>query len=168
MAWFVLPKRFYVLCFWLLWVSVAACGLSLRRAGAALWLQSAAFSLPWLLSLWSPGSRVLRLGSRGELVSLLHSMYRLPRPGIEPVFLACQSGFLTTDHRGSPGVLKFLINFFPFCLSLLSFFVFVNGWWAHEGGSRDHLLDRAGRSMSLQEVTFSYSLSQIRGSCLLL
>ena len=44
--------------FWLLWVFVAACGLSLvavSRAYSSLWYTG--FSLWWLLLLWSTGSR---------------------------------------------------------------------------------------------------------------
>ena len=39
------------ICVWLCWIFLAACGLSLVGAGAA-------FSLKWLLFLWSLGFRV--------------------------------------------------------------------------------------------------------------
>ena len=51
--------------FWLCWVFVAACGLSLVAAsGGYSSLQCAGFSLQWLLLLWSTGSR--HAGSRAQ------------------------------------------------------------------------------------------------------
>ena len=52
--------------FWLCWVFVAACGLSLvaARGGYSL-LHCAGFSLRWLLSLWSTGSRCMGFSSCG-------------------------------------------------------------------------------------------------------
>ena len=68
-------------------------------------LQHAAFSLPWLLLLWSTGSRrtgsvvVARgLSSCGARAQLLCSMGNLPRPGLEPVSPALAGGLLTTNH----------------------------------------------------------------------
>ena len=82
---------------WLRWVFVAARGLSLVAAsGGYSPLQCAGFSLQWLLLLRSTGfrcagfsscgSRALerRLSSCSVQASLLHSMWALPRPGLEP------------------------------------------------------------------------------------
>ena len=53
--------------FWLCWVFVAVCGLSLVAANggySSLWC--AGFSLRWLLLLWSTGSRHAGLSSCGS------------------------------------------------------------------------------------------------------
>ena len=48
--------------FWLHWVFAAVLRVSqLRRAGTTLWLGCVGFSLPWLLLLWSIGSRARKL-----------------------------------------------------------------------------------------------------------
>ena len=53
-----------LLCFWLCWVFVAACGLSLVAAGRAFSpLQHTGFSLWWPLLLWSTGSRSVGFSS---------------------------------------------------------------------------------------------------------
>ena len=82
--------------FWLRWVFVAACGLSLVEV-------SRGYS-----SLQSTGSRHTgfsscvtwalerRLSSCGARALLLHGMWDLPRPGLEPVSPALAGGFLTT------------------------------------------------------------------------
>ena len=52
--------------FWLCWVFVAACGLSLAAAsGGDSLLQCAGFSWQWLLLLWSTGSRRVGFSSCG-------------------------------------------------------------------------------------------------------
>ena len=99
--------------FWLLWVFVAVRGLSLVAASggySSLWCMG--FSLQWLLLLWSTGSRhagfsscgswalECRLSSCGAQASLLHSMWDLPRPGLEPTYPALAGGFLTTAPPG--------------------------------------------------------------------
>ena len=85
---------------------------------------SGGFSLRWLLSLWSAGSRARRLsscGSRavgragsaaavpalerrlsscGARAQLLHCMWALPASGIEPVSPASTGGFFTTEPPG--------------------------------------------------------------------
>ena len=67
--------------FWLHWVFVAACRLSLVAvSGAYSSLRCAGFTLQWLV-LWSTGSR--RAGwARAQL---LHGLWDLPGPGIKPV-----------------------------------------------------------------------------------
>ena len=101
--------------FWLRWVFVAARGLSLVAvSGAYSSLWCAGFSLLWLLSLQSNGSRCLgfsncgswalerRLSSCGTRAQLLHSMWDLPGPGFEPLSPALAGGFLTTEPPGKP------------------------------------------------------------------
>ena len=55
------------------------------------------FSLPWLLLLWSTGSR-----HAGSVVVAhrLRGMWDLPRPGLEPMSPALVDGFLTTVPPG--------------------------------------------------------------------
>ena len=53
-----LKNLFHLFYFWLSWVFVAACALSLVAAsGGYSLLRCAGFSLRWLLLLWSMGSR---------------------------------------------------------------------------------------------------------------
>ena len=50
--------------FWLSWVFVVACGLSLLAVSRDYFsLQYVGFSLQWLLLLWSTGSRCVRFSS---------------------------------------------------------------------------------------------------------
>ena len=82
-------------------------------------LWCAGFSLRWLLLLWSMGSRVQasvvvahglsscgmgalerRLSSCGARAELLHGMWGLPGPGLEPVSPALAGRFLTTAPPG--------------------------------------------------------------------
>ena len=111
---FCLFLKFYLfIYFWLRWVFVAACRLSLVVAsGGYSSLQCTGCSLWWLLLLQSPGSRRAgfsscgsralerRLSSCGAQAQLLHGMWDLPRPGMEPVSPALAGGFLTTAPLG--------------------------------------------------------------------
>ena len=106
--------------FWLRWVFAAACGLSLV---AASWgyssLPCVGFSLQWLLSLRSTGSRCAgfsscgtwaqqswlwvlecRLSSCGTWAQLLRGVWDLPGPGLEPMSPALAGGFPTTAPPG--------------------------------------------------------------------
>ena len=77
-----------------------------------LFLWCAGFSLRWLLLLQSMGSRRAgfsscgswalehRLSSWGARASLLHGMWDLPGPGLEPMSPAFAGGFLTTVPPG--------------------------------------------------------------------
>ena len=84
-------------------------------------LQCEGFSLRWLLLLRSTGSRhsgfcsvarglsscgsralECRLSSYGARASLLHGMWELPGPGLEPLSPALAGGFLTTAPPGKP------------------------------------------------------------------
>ena len=93
--------------FWLRWVFVAACRLSLVAASGGYSLRCAGFSLRWLLLLWSMGSRraasevmARRLSSCGARSLLLRGRWVLPGPGIKPVCPALAGGFLTTATPG--------------------------------------------------------------------
>ena len=99
--------------FWLHWVFVAAHGLSLLAAsGGYSSSQCMGFSLWWLLLLQSTGSRCVglsscgsralehRLSSCGTRAELLHGMWDVPGPGLEPVSLALAGGFVTTVPPG--------------------------------------------------------------------
>ena len=108
--------------FWLHWVFVATCGLSLVAvSGGYSSLRCAGFSSQWLFLLQSMGSstrasvvvasglsscglRALehRLSSCGARAQLLRGMSDLPGPGLEPVSPALAGGFLTTAPSGKP------------------------------------------------------------------
>ena len=100
---------FFLIYFWLRWVFIAVRGLSLVAAsGSYSSLRCAGFSLRWLLLLQSMGSRCAdfsscglqapehRLSSCGSRAQLLHSMWDLPGPGLEPEYPALAGGPLTT------------------------------------------------------------------------
>ena len=101
--------------FWLLWVFIAARGLSLVVAsGGYSLLRCTGFSLRWLLLLRSMGSRHTgfsscglwalerRLSSCGARAQLLHSLWDLPGPGLEPMSPALAGGFSTTVPPRKP------------------------------------------------------------------
>ena len=94
-------KFIYLLYFWLYWVFIAACGLSLVAAsGATLRCGARASHCGGFSLLWSMGSRCAdfsscgsralecRLTSCGARALLLRGMWDLPVPGIEPVLPA--------------------------------------------------------------------------------
>ena len=87
--------------FWLCWVFVAPCGLSLvaaSRGYSLLWCMG--FSLWWLLLLQSAGSRRVGFSSSGTGIWLLHGTLNLPRPGIEPVSPELADGSWSTVPPG--------------------------------------------------------------------
>ena len=99
--------------FWLHWVFIAACGLSLvATSGGYSLLWCVGFSLQWLLSLWSMGSRHAGFSSYGSQAlehrlsrvraQFLHGIWDLPGPGLKPVSPALAGGFLTTAPPGKP------------------------------------------------------------------
>ena len=116
-------KNILFIYLWLLWIFIAACGLSLVAAsGGYSLLWCTGFSLCWLLLLWSPGSRHMNsvlvahgLESSVSVVVVVHHMWDLPGPEIEPVPPALAGGFLTT------GPLGILCTFFFF-----NFILFLN------------------------------------------
>ena len=119
--------------FWLRWVFVAARGLSLVVvSGGYSSFRCAGFSSRWLLLLRSTGSRCAgfsscgswalehRLSSCGAWVQLLHGMWDLPGPGLEPGSPALAGGFLTTAPPGKSLCLTSLAQHFvceirPYC-----------------------------------------------------
>ena len=95
--------------FRLSWVFVAAHRLPLVAAsGGYSSLRCVRFSLRWLLLLCSTDSKCVafsscglrapecRLSSCGAWAQLLHGMWDLPGPGLEPMSPALAGGFLTT------------------------------------------------------------------------
>ena len=78
--------------------------LQLQRAGATLSLWSRGFSLQWLLSLQSMGSRCSGFSSCGAQAQLVCGMWDLPRPGIKPLSLHQQADSLLLGHQGSPAL----------------------------------------------------------------
>ena len=72
------------------------------------------FSLRWLLLLrsraldvWASVVVARGLSSCGARVLLLHGMWDLPGPGLEPMSLAVAGGFLTTAPPGKSVVVIF-------------------------------------------------------------
>ena len=57
----------------------------------------------------------LRLSNCGPQVYLLHGMWDLPRPGLEPMSPALAGGFLTTAPPGKPSLVSDLSSLFLFC-----------------------------------------------------
>ena len=107
--------KFYLFIYWLCWVFIAARRLSLVVAsGGYPSLRCVGLSLRWLLLLRSTGSRRVgfsscgsrtlerSLSSCGSRAQLLHGMWDLPRPGLEPVSPAFAGRFLTTAPPGKP------------------------------------------------------------------
>ena len=96
--------------FWLPWVFIAACRLSLvavSRGYSLLWCIS--FSWRWLLLLWSTGSRLMGLSRCStQALRALHQpssfgawplatrcLWNLPEPEIEPMFPVLAGRFLS-------------------------------------------------------------------------
>ena len=109
--WFIFIHLFifkiYFIYFWLCWVSVALCRLSLVAAngGFSLWSTGLGVraSVVVACGLSSCGSWALgcRLSS-GTRAQLLRDMWDLPGPGLEPMSPALAGGFLTTAPPGKP------------------------------------------------------------------
>ena len=117
---FFFNNLFTCLFFWLCWVLVAVCGLSLvAESRGCSSVQCTGFSLWWLLLLWSTGcrhvgfgrcstqpqcccSRVLeyRLSHCGLWALVAHGIWNLPRSGIKPVSPALADRFLSTVPPG--------------------------------------------------------------------
>ena len=137
---FFFPKFIYY-SFWLCWVFVAARGLSLVVASRGYSsLRCAGFSLWWLLLLRSTGSRCTgfsscgsralerRLSSCGAWAQLLHGMWDLPGPGLEPVSPALAGRFLTTVPPGKPPSCTFY-SFFIFPLKFVMEYIIYSYTW---------------------------------------
>ena len=114
--------------FWLPWVFVAACGLSLVEASRGYpSLRCTGFSSRWPLPLWSTGSRHTasavvarglstcgswalerRLSSCGAQAQPLHGTWDPPGPGIEPVSSASAGGPSTNAPPGKSQMWAFI------------------------------------------------------------
>ena len=100
--------------FWLRWVFVAACRLSLvASSGGYSSMRWAGFPWQRLLLLQSMSSRHAGFCSCGARAQLLCSMWDLPRPGLEPVSPVLAGGFLTTVPPGKHPVIYFLFLLLP-------------------------------------------------------
>ena len=115
-----LNLKYFSIYFWLRWVFVAACGLSLvAMSWGSVSLQCVGFSLQWLFLLQSMGSRDVGfsgcgswalergLSSCGPQAQLPCSIWNLPGSRIEPCFLYWQTDSPLRHHR-SPKI--FLMN----------------------------------------------------------
>ena len=120
---FFLINLFYFIQFWLCWVFVAVCGLSLVAASggsSSLWCAGFSLQRPFLLrstgsrraGFSSCGSRALehRLSSCGVWAQLLRGMQDPPGPGLEPVSPALAGGFSTTAPPGKPSICFFNLS----------------------------------------------------------
>ena len=104
------------------WVFIALHGLCLAAVTGATLLCCAGFSLWWLLLWQSAGSSVRScsswpqraqvsiavahgISSCGTRAQLSHSMWHLPGPRIEPLFLHQQTDSYPQYHQGSPFIL---------------------------------------------------------------
>ena len=89
-------------------------------------LRCAGLSLSWPLFA-EHRLQTRRLSNCGSRAQLLHGMWDLPRPGLEPVSPALAGGFSTTAPPGKPS--KFFINLFIFyfCFWLHRVFVAARG-----------------------------------------
>ena len=100
---------FLIYYFWLCWVFVAACRLSLVAAAGATLPCGARASHCGGLSCsgaWALGARASLVAARG--LKLLRGMWDLPGAGLEPVSPALAGGFLTTAPPGKPLIIVFL------------------------------------------------------------
>ena len=88
--------------FWLHWVVVAACGLSLVMAKRG-YFSAVVASLVAEHGLKSVGSVVV-----AHRLSCSKAPRDLPGPGIEPVSLALWHEFLTTGPPGKPGMILYI------------------------------------------------------------
>ena len=73
-----------------------------------------------------------RLSNCGSWAQLLHGMWDLPRPGLEPVSPALAGRFSTTAPPGKPHLLSFLIIWFFYVGKAKKLFIslldFVGSW----------------------------------------
>ena len=97
----------FFLYFWLHWVFIIACGLSSCREFLS------GFSLRWLLSSWSTGSRRVGFSSCGPSAQLLCGMWNLPGTGIELMCPALADGFLSSLPPGKSKI----HGLFSLCMS---------------------------------------------------
>ena len=108
---------------WLCWVFVSVRGLSLVVAsGGHSSSRCAGLSLSWPLLLRAEHRlQMRRLSSCDSRAQLLHGMWDLPRPGLEPMSPALAGRFSTTAPPGKP----FSFIFVMFLLSSKYFLLFL-------------------------------------------
>ena len=113
--------------------------LQLRQAGATLhrgewasrcssffhcgaWALGMRVSVVVALGLSSCGARALecRLSSCGAWAQLLHGMWDLRAPALEPVSPALAGGFLTTEPPGKSHIFLFKMYKYSFCITYLN------------------------------------------------
>ena len=105
---FCFYKFIYLFYFWLCWVFVSVRGLSLVAAsGGPLFIVvrgplTVATSLFVASLVAEHRLQTRRLSSCGSRAQLLHGMWDLPRPGLEPVCPALAGRFSTTAPPGKP------------------------------------------------------------------
>ena len=93
----------YIFYFWLCWVFVSVRGLSPVAAGGGHSSSRCAGLFTIAASLLAEHRlQTRRLSSCGSRDSLLHGMWDLPRPGLEPVSPALAGRFSTTAPPGKP------------------------------------------------------------------
>ena len=110
-------KTNYLFCyFWLHWVSVAACRLSLDAESGG-YSPEVVLSLWWLLLLRSTGSRHSGFSSRGTKAPWLHSMWDLPGLGNEPVSPALAGGFPSTAPPGYRNIQENVVLFLSYIIA---------------------------------------------------
>ena len=112
-------KIYLLIYFWLCWVFVSVRRLPLVLAsGGHSSSRSAGLSLSRPL-VAEHRLQIRRLSSCGSRAQLLHGMWDLPRPGLEPVSPALAGRFSTTAPPGKPGaiyLIKLLFKlFFKIC-----------------------------------------------------
>ena len=81
--------------------SLLSCGLSLVVASGGYSVACSGF-LRWWPVLQSMDSKDVGFSSCGAQTQLLHAMWDLPRPGMEPLFPALADRLLTTRLSGKP------------------------------------------------------------------
>ena len=103
------PFIYLFIYFWLRWVFIAACGLSVVAASggySSLWCTGlgtrASVFVAYGLSSCGLQALECRLSSCVAWALLLCSTWDLPGPGLEPVSPALAGGFLTTAPPGKP------------------------------------------------------------------
>ena len=94
---------FYIYYFWLCWVFVSVRELSLVAASGGHSSSRCAGLFTIAASLVAEHRlQTRRLSSCGSRAQLLHGMWDLPRPGLEPVSPALAGRFSTTAPPGKP------------------------------------------------------------------
>ena len=111
---FFFLNNYLFIYFWLGWVFVSVRGLSLVVASGGWGALFIAVRGPLTVAASLVAEHTLqrcRLSSCGSRAQLLHGMWDLPRPGLEPVSPALPGRFSTTAPPGKPSRLVFKLFF---------------------------------------------------------